>query len=75
MFGLMSGMWNWGNGDAREAPATEMAGDRYANPKATAPHLGSTPARRRALQRDYGNCQRCTVGFRQPYARQIISKN
>src|ERR1700722_20224380 len=34
------------HGEASEAPATERAGNRYAEPKTTAPHLDSTePAR------------------------------
>ena len=30
------------HGEASEAPATERAGNRYAKPKTTAPHLDST---------------------------------
>ncbi len=30
------------HGEASEAPATERAGNRYAEPKTTAPHLDST---------------------------------
>jgi hypothetical protein len=40
--GLMSGVWKRSHGEASEAPATERAGHRYAEPKTTAPHLDST---------------------------------
>jgi hypothetical protein len=40
--GLMSEMWKRSHGEASEAPANERAGNRYAKPKTTAPHLDST---------------------------------
>src|SRR5260370_28645928 len=61
------------HGEASEAPATERAGNRYAKPKTTAPHLDSTTYRGEGLvlEKTVRDWPRRLSGDRAAFARHL----